>query len=257
MPAVWVGSTLYDIAESLSEVILRTCPHLDLIYIFVKQIPQEKSLELVRTNQTLITGDEAQRIGKAFSSWLSVGNSKQLLNVPHPLGDGSLDIAVVPIGHSGTFGFIVAGVPSSHVLTDLDRLTISVAANQAATALQQAQLVNDLREANQLQSVSFAKEQSARKQIASLQLITAALSQVMTREQIAWVVIDQVVNTLKAERGVFHLLDASDNTLIVRYRIGEPIINNTMAGGQRYTLEPSSSVAEVINSQTGLWIEST
>jgi len=163
LPAIWAGYQARDIAESLSEVLLTTL-HLDMVYIRLTQLPDGVPLELVRTGQRLIVGDEAQTIGKHFAPRLKADASNPVLSVADPLDDGLLQIAVNPIGHHGKDGYVVAGARSSKSITELDRLLLSVAANQAVTALQQAQLLADLRTANQLKDSLLAKEQAARAQ---------------------------------------------------------------------------------------------
>ena len=180
LPVLWTASTPRDIVESLAGVLKKTCPQIDLIYILLNQQEGGDSLELVRTNQELITGEVAHQIGKTFAPWLKADPSNSVLSVANPLTDGFLNIAVIPIGHSGNTGFVVAGAQDSQALSDLDRLLISVAANQAMTALQQAQLLADLRTANHLKDVAFTQEQNARQLLQTrvrLQSVIADLGQ--------------------------------------------------------------------------------
>ncbi len=180
LPAVWEGSTPHEIAESLSDVLLKTCPPLDLIYILLKLPAEQTSLELIRTGQQVIMGDVAQKVGKAFAPLLKANDSNQLLSVADPFASGSLDIAVFPMGHSGSTGYVVAGVRPSHSLSEVDHLALNVAVNQAATALHQVQLLSDLRAANQVKDASFTKEQAARELLQSrikLQSLIADLGQ--------------------------------------------------------------------------------
>jgi|GEM_PF-3760834 len=164
LPAIWAGSQPHGIAKSLSEVLLTTLD-LDLVYIYLKRLSDASSQELVRTTQGLIVGAEAQKIGKRLSPVLKINLENPHLSIPDPLLEtGTMQIAVVPIGDEAIDGFIVAGVRSANPITELDRLLIGVAANQAVTALQQAQLVIDLRIANQLKGNLLIKEQSARRE---------------------------------------------------------------------------------------------
>jgi GAF domain-containing protein len=204
LPAVWVGSKPYEIAESLSDVLFRTCPHLDLVYILLTRFAEENALELVCTGQGLITGDAAQKIREAVAPLLKGGDLKTNHSIADPINGGSLEITVIPMGHSGKVGFVVAGVRLPHTLSDFDRLLLNVATNQAVTALQQAQLLTDLRTANQLKDAAFIQEQTSREHMVGLQTITAALSQAVTVEQVAHVVVDQMVTFLKAGGGVFY-----------------------------------------------------
>ena len=258
LPTIWAGSTPSGIAESLTDVLLTTCPQLDLIYILLNRSAPENALELVRTRQDLITGDAAQKIGTVFAPWLKTDGSSPLVTIANPLNNDPLEIAVFPMGQSGNAGYVVAGVRPSHSLTELDRLALNVATNQAATALQQAQLLADLRIVNQLKDVSFTQEQASRERMASLQSITAAFSQALTVEQVAHVVVDQMVDSLKASIGVFYFLAENTSVYEVKYRTRRTPSNKGKEEQQHYLVDPATlPITQVVRSRQPLWLEST
>ncbi|MEP6984202.1 MAG: ATP-binding protein [Chloroflexota bacterium] len=257
LPTIWAGSTPNDIAESLTDVLLTTCPQLDLIYVVLNRPAAEDRLELVRTRQNLIAGADARKFGEFFSAYLKTDALNSLTPVSNPLNNDPLNIAVIPMGQSGNAGIVVVGVGADHTLTELDRLALNVATNQAATALQQAQLLADLRTVSQQKDTAFAQEQAARERMASLQAITAAFSQALTTEQVGHVVVDQMVDSLKAATGVFYLLTENTSTYEVKYRTGKTPSNKNSGDQQRYLVDPNTlPITQVIRSQRPLWLES-
>jgi PAS domain S-box-containing protein len=255
LPSVWAGSTPHQIAESLSDVLLSTCPHLDMIYVFLKEAVEHDTLQLVRTPQKLIIGKEAEKLGEIFSPWLTPDHSNSKISIPDPLNDGSLDISVIPIGHSANTGYVVAAVRPSRTITELDRLLLSVAVNQAVTALQQARLLTDLKAANRLKDMSIAKEQAARERVMGLQIITAAFSQSLTVDQVARVIVEQTITTIKAESAVCHVLQDQDSTQTMQFRRwGHPSENRGVE--KKELVEAPAEVLQVIHSQRPLWLES-
>src|SRR5262249_18378587 len=59
-----------------------------------------------------------------------------VLSLPHPLGDGRVQAAVIPIGYGCEFGVLVVASRPPGFPTEEDRLLLGVAANQAAVVLQ-------------------------------------------------------------------------------------------------------------------------
>jgi len=161
LPAIWAGRPPYEIAESLSDVLVSTL-RLDLVYINLKRSQDESTYELVRADQHLIVGEQAQEIGEIFAPLFRADIAHETLSIADPFARGRLQIAVIPLGYDGKNGFAVAGLQSSKAFTDLDHLLLNVAANQAVIALEQAQLLADLRAANQLKDTLLAKEHAAR-----------------------------------------------------------------------------------------------
>jgi signal transduction histidine kinase len=160
LPAVWNGYSPQAIAESLSDVLLSML-HLDMVYIRVER--SEIPLELVRTPQQLYPAEKVAEIGGKLGLRESIQPGPPR-SIPNPLGDGNLHIAAMPIGHEGLRDVIVIGAQSYTVLTDTELLLLRVAANQAAIALQQAQLLLDLKNANELKDQLLVQEQNSRRQ---------------------------------------------------------------------------------------------
>ncbi|MHB8629571.1 MAG: sensor histidine kinase [Aggregatilineales bacterium] len=149
LPAIWVGGQPPDIARGLCDVLLTTL-YIDLVYVCLKRAPDGTPHELLRTVQQFAAADQAREVGDKLAPWLNVAHAGSVLSIANPLENGLMQILVAPLDYEAADGFVVAGAKPPHSLTELDRLLLSVAANQAVIALQQAKLLIDLRLANEL-----------------------------------------------------------------------------------------------------------
>ena len=148
LPAVWTGSKTVDVAEGLADVLNSTL-RLDVVYISLKGREDRDAIEIVRSNSLQNADDQVRETGRALALWLAGERTDLSAVIPSPTGNVSVRVVAMPIGHDGAHGVVVAGCQQSDFPTDIDRLLLNVAANQAAIALQEAQLLADLRQANQ------------------------------------------------------------------------------------------------------------
>jgi signal transduction histidine kinase len=110
----------------------------------------------------LITADRAHDVGNALAPWLATAGFGSPSSIPHPLGSGMVRLVIIPIGYDGGRGVIAVASQRADFPTELDHLLLNVGVNQAAIALQEAQLLADLRATNQLKDRLLAREQAAR-----------------------------------------------------------------------------------------------
>jgi PAS domain S-box-containing protein len=140
IPAAWVGREPSAIATGLADVLLGL---LDVRFAFVRLCHPTgcPAVEVMR-------GDA----WKGFPEWLqhlSVGGEfsrKEIISE----GDGGAEscrVIVVPIGVNAEGGLLAAARDGTDFPDEVDRLLLSVAANNAATAFQNARLINELRSA--------------------------------------------------------------------------------------------------------------
>lgn len=159
LPAVWAGREPQDIVESLAEV-LSSSLSFEFVYVRVHRAPDEVVLEAVRADQYLDAASQAHRIGKVLAPWLRSSTSGLSVLIPHPVGDGTLHLAIMPVGYEGEYGVVAAGSRQADFPTELDCLLLNVSANQVALWLREARLVEALREANRLKDRSLAHAQA-------------------------------------------------------------------------------------------------
>lgn len=113
LPAMWQGSSSASILETLLDALIALL-RLDFAQVKIKN------------------GEEGETV--QFSK-----SSSPARAIPAPLGD-LLHLASVPIGINGKWGILVAASSNSQFPTDEEVLLLRVASNQAAIALENAQL---------------------------------------------------------------------------------------------------------------------
>jgi signal transduction histidine kinase len=78
------------------------------------------------------------RLEKAIQDWLAATPEREQERVPSPDGRGLLSLARVRLGLHNDLGVLVAGSRRQDFPTEVERLLLSVASNQAASRLQEA-----------------------------------------------------------------------------------------------------------------------
>lgn len=147
LPAVWTGSKPVEVAEGLADVLLSTL-RLDVVCISLKGHQDREAIEIARSGPRQNEGDQAHEIRKALAPWLAGERADPLAVIASPTGTETVRVVAMPIGYDRTQGVLVAGCRQADFPTEIDRLLLNVAANQAAIALQEAQLLADLHKAN-------------------------------------------------------------------------------------------------------------
>ena len=130
-PAGWVGRDRERIVESAADVLLHTL-RADAVYVCLQS---PTTIEVVRSPLHPGFSDEVRRL------WPHpVTASLHIDTITGSTWPSALRVAMQPIGISGDDGFIVVGCANSGFPNEGEALLLSVAANQAAVALQAALL---------------------------------------------------------------------------------------------------------------------
>jgi signal transduction histidine kinase len=128
LPAIWTGQKPVEIAESLADLLLSIL-RLDLVYVCLNVSTEGITVEAARGGRPDVAR-RAREIGLALAPWLQAGETGS--SITNPAGDGTIRLAVLPIGHEGRSGVVAAGSRLLDFPTELDRLLLKVAVNQAA-----------------------------------------------------------------------------------------------------------------------------
>ena len=130
-PAVWVGRSPAQIADSFADIVLHTL-RAQVVYVFV-DYPQP--IEAVRGLNHTGFVEEIRRVRAR-------GRPAALMveTITRPEWTDSLRVAVQPIGLSGDQGFVAVAFVDSTFPNEAESLLLSVAANQFAVSLQTARL---------------------------------------------------------------------------------------------------------------------
>ena len=149
LPVVWSGSDPRSIAESLSDALLHML-HLELVYILVRDRAYENPVEVAHTARGPAPPAQAEEIGRALGPWLKTNDlSRTPSSIASPLGNGMTRIICPPFGIEARGGVLVASSPRADFPTEVDRLLLSVAANQVAILLDRRRAEDALRESEE------------------------------------------------------------------------------------------------------------
>src|SRR5215813_7623259 len=142
--AKWAGGEAALVARTLLDVLV---PMLDLDFAYVRlSEPAGQSFQAwARFGNGCSQNIGPEELGKALQPHL-VGDSRATgCRIPSPLGEGTISIVVLRLGLSDTSGRFAAGSQRDGFPTNIEKLVLQVATNQAAIALQEADRLADLR----------------------------------------------------------------------------------------------------------------
>lgn len=140
LPTAWIGRDVHFVASGMCDV-LYDMLHPILVYTGIRIGAAAMTIEAVRTSEGGLADSAAQEIGRGFSPWLNPNITGTAFSMPNPLGPGMARMTFVPIGQDGSRGFIVAVSHLVHFPNHIERLLLTVGANQVAIAIQNAQLL--------------------------------------------------------------------------------------------------------------------
>lgn|GEM_PF-5455273 len=135
LPAMWQGSSSPSIIETLLDALIALL-RLDFAHVRIKNGEEGRAIHFTKSSAPA-RAVSTEFIGQLLESHL---NQKRLTVIDNPLGGGTLQLASVPIGINGKWGTIAAASSNSQFPTDEDILLLRVASNQAAIALENAEL---------------------------------------------------------------------------------------------------------------------
>jgi hypothetical protein len=144
LPALWSGGESAQIARTLLDV-LPGMLDLDLLYLRLKDTVGETSVEMARVVQSRKLRAWPQEIGEALNHCLGEDAQKWPALTRRSIGNGQISFVCVRLGLEGERGVLVAGCERTDFPGQTERLLLSVAANQAAIGLQEAQLLCEQR----------------------------------------------------------------------------------------------------------------
>jgi PAS domain S-box-containing protein len=172
-PAQFVRTLVDALLNSLS---------LDLVYVRLKSAGGAEPLEILRSVRSQESTALAGQIGQVFRPWLADDSPKLPRLVRNPLADGNITIVTLRLGLHGELGEMVAGAQRADFPRACENVLLNVAANQAALALQNAQLQReqkrgfsevDQNAAQRTPPPAAAKRESKQEQLAAVTEETA------------------------------------------------------------------------------------
>src|SRR3989441_8468234 len=137
LPAIWSGSESSQIVGTLLDALLAML-RLDFAYARLSDSSGGPPIEVVRLGHRQRPSVQLQQVGQALSRWLTGDPAASRFVLPDPAGEGEVSIASFSLGLQEEVGVLVAGSRRADFPTDIERLLLRVAANQAGIGLQEA-----------------------------------------------------------------------------------------------------------------------
>src|SRR5882724_1203909 len=142
IPALGRGQESAQIVSTLLDVLVGML-RLDFAYARFNDPVGGAPIEMVRLAHSRNPTAPPQEIGQVLNGWVGGDQEKWPLLVRNPIGGGDVSIVPLRLGLRDELGVIVAGSQRADFPGETERLLLSVAANQAAIGLQEAQLLSE------------------------------------------------------------------------------------------------------------------
>ena len=133
LPAIWTGYNPQQIAESMAAAVLSMLDA-DFVYVALPADKRESVTDVIHLDSKI--APEADETIRAVlrDAWL--GRPEQAGAIANPAGAGTVRVAAAAIGFRGD-AVIVVGSQQLNFPTEVQRLLLSIAANDTTVALQQ------------------------------------------------------------------------------------------------------------------------
>ena len=142
LPAMWSGSKTSDIVHNLLDSLLRMLD-LDFVYMGLTSLVNTASSETVRLAKSDDQKFGPRELCMFLNHWLGGKPQKRYLQERSLIGDEEVSLVSLPLGIQRDMGVIVAGSRRADFPRDTEELLLGIAANQALTGLQQAQMLTE------------------------------------------------------------------------------------------------------------------
>lgn len=142
LPALWNGRTQDHVLKTLLDAVRRVL-ELDLVYAHL-HLSTHHQVEMIR----IADGGNAKHrdhLNNALKQWLNRDPATRPCLLDDREDDGNLALAVFPLGREDRMDVLVAGSRRSGFPNESEKLLLSVAADQAAIGLREAQLLDEQR----------------------------------------------------------------------------------------------------------------
>jgi hypothetical protein len=161
LPRVWIDKTHAEIAGGIVDM-LRRALRPDLVYVCLNGLADGVTAEAASVDHRAAIPTQVAEIGGALAPWLKTKSFLACTAIPNPVSSGTLQMAVLPIGHAGEYGVVAVGSRLTEFPSELDRLLLDVTIHQMVLALQEVRLVTALHGANLAKDQWLAHEQVLR-----------------------------------------------------------------------------------------------
>ncbi len=163
----------------------------------------------------------------------------------------SVAMATLPLNVGGhVIGSIYASFDRPRTFDKVFRVLLCTVADYCAQALERARLYEDEIQARQ-------EAENTTNQIARLYSLAAALSDTLTQEQVAQLVVEQGVLTLGATAGTFSRLDEGGQTFTLLQITGGLLPAERLQEWHNFPLDPTFPLTDVVQKKQSFWFSSS
>lgn len=141
LPAIWSGGDPSQVLHTLLDTLMRMLS-LDLVCVRLTNPVGGEPIEIVRIAQLQGTMPPPHEIFEALSHSLQDNSRKWPVPLRRLMGEGDVSIVPLPLGLQGEFGVIIAAAQRPDFPLQTEALLLSVAGNQAAISIKEAQLLD-------------------------------------------------------------------------------------------------------------------
>lgn len=145
LPAIWSGGDPSQVLHTLLDSLMRML-NLDVVCVRLTNPGGGTPIEIVRITQLQEPMPAPHEIFEALSHSLQDNSRKWPVLLRSLMGEGEASIVPLPLGVQGEFGVILAAAQRPDFPLQTEALLLSVAANQAAIRIKEAQLLDYQRE---------------------------------------------------------------------------------------------------------------
>jgi PAS domain S-box-containing protein len=139
LPAMWKVGEPSQIVHATIDDLLRMLS-LDLVYVRLNETGAQAPIEAVRFAQSQKQTAPPYEINGALRQWLGVAPQERPPLLRTPLGDRVISIVPLGLGLQSELGLIAAGSERADFPQEIERLILSIMANQASLGLLEARL---------------------------------------------------------------------------------------------------------------------
>ena len=142
LPAIWTGYGPQQIADSVATALVSML-NADVVYVVLPEERDRSLIEAIYAGRG-ITSNSLATVRDTLRRDLN-RRPEQIAVIANPVGDGKLRVATAPIGFGGDAVLLAGSAKQSDFPTEVQRLLLSIAANNATIALQRWQAETDER----------------------------------------------------------------------------------------------------------------
>jgi PAS domain S-box-containing protein len=140
-PALWNDHESPELMSTLLDVLVEIL-RLDFAYARASDTIEGVPIEVLRAARR-IPETSAHEVSRALQGWLTGDLPTMPFQAPNPIGEGNISIVPFRLGLLDEAGVLLAASRRADFPTEMERMLLQVAANQAVIALRETHILSD------------------------------------------------------------------------------------------------------------------